>query len=120
MTTIENYRGLIPAIACPFTPNYDIDEAALRKKMDDWRKTLMAVRVKRVWPGLDDKILTSWNGLMIASLARTSALLNEPRYREAAVKAVLSAGLRTADIWSEGNKKVGTRQMGDAVVAALS
>jgi 4-hydroxy-tetrahydrodipicolinate synthase len=31
MTTIENYRGLIPAIACPFTPNYDIDEAALRR-----------------------------------------------------------------------------------------
>lgn len=31
MATIENYRGLIPAIACPFTPNYDIDEAALRR-----------------------------------------------------------------------------------------
>jgi 3-isopropylmalate dehydrogenase len=39
---------------------------------------------------------------------------------ETAVKAVLSAGLRTPDIWSEGTKKVGTRQMGDAVVAALA
>ena len=39
---------------------------------------------------------------------------------EAAVKAVLSAGLRTSDIWSEGTQKVGTRQMGDAVVAALA
>jgi 3-isopropylmalate dehydrogenase len=39
---------------------------------------------------------------------------------ESAVKAVLSAGLRTADIYSEGTKKVGTRQMGDAVVAALT
>ncbi len=39
---------------------------------------------------------------------------------ESAVKAVLSAGLRTPDIWSEGTKKVGTRQMGDAVVGALT
>ena len=40
-----------------------------------------------------------------------------------AVQAVLSAGLRTADIWSEsqvGTRRVGTREMGDAVVAALS
>ncbi len=39
---------------------------------------------------------------------------------ESAVKAVLSSGLRTPDIWSEGTKKVGTREMGDAVVAALT
>jgi 3-isopropylmalate dehydrogenase len=39
---------------------------------------------------------------------------------ESAVKAVLASGLRTADIWSEGTAKVGTRQMGDAVVAALA
>jgi 3-isopropylmalate dehydrogenase len=39
---------------------------------------------------------------------------------ESAVKAVLSAGYRTADIWSDGTNKVGTRAMGDAVVAALT
>jgi 3-isopropylmalate dehydrogenase len=39
---------------------------------------------------------------------------------ESAVKAVLSAGLRTADIWSEGTTRVGTRAMGDAVVAAVT
>ena len=38
---------------------------------------------------------------------------------EQAVQAVLSAGLRTGDIWSEGTRKVGTREMGDAVVAAI-
>ncbi len=38
---------------------------------------------------------------------------------EAAVKRVLAGGLRTPDIWSEGMRKVGTKQMGDAVVAAL-
>ncbi|MFG5409270.1 3-isopropylmalate dehydrogenase [Piscinibacter sakaiensis] len=39
---------------------------------------------------------------------------------ETAVRAVLAAGLRTPDIWSEGTRKVGTREMGDAVVAALA
>ncbi len=39
---------------------------------------------------------------------------------ESAVRAVLSAGLRTGDIWSTGTQRVGTREMGDAVVAALS
>lgn len=39
---------------------------------------------------------------------------------DTAVRAVLAAGLRTADIWSEGTRKVGTREMGDAVVAAIT
>ncbi|MCL2872873.1 MAG: 3-isopropylmalate dehydrogenase [Betaproteobacteria bacterium] len=39
---------------------------------------------------------------------------------ETAVFRVLDKGLRTADIWEEGTKKVGTREMGDAVVAALA
>ncbi len=39
---------------------------------------------------------------------------------ESAVKSVLASGLRTADIWSTGTTKVGTREMGDAVVAAIT
>jgi 3-isopropylmalate dehydrogenase len=38
---------------------------------------------------------------------------------ESAVEHVLASGLRTADIWSEGTLRVGTREMGDAVVAAV-
>ena len=48
--------------------------------------------------------------------------LNQPQAAdriESAVQAVLSAGLRTPDIYSEGTTKVGTRAMGDAVVAAI-
>jgi 3-isopropylmalate dehydrogenase len=37
-----------------------------------------------------------------------------------AVRSVLASGLRTADIFAEGTTKVGTRQMGDAVVAAIT
>ncbi|MBT2323245.1 3-isopropylmalate dehydrogenase [Variovorax paradoxus] len=49
--------------------------------------------------------------------------LNQPEAAdriESAVQHVLARGLRTADIWSAGTTKVGTREMGDAVVAALS
>ena len=49
--------------------------------------------------------------------------LNQPEAAdriESAVKAVLAAGLRTGDIWSEGTRRVGTRDMGEAVVAALT
>ncbi len=49
--------------------------------------------------------------------------LNQPEAAdriESAVKSVLASGLRTGDIWSEGTKRVGTRAMGDAVVAALA
>ena len=48
--------------------------------------------------------------------------LNQPEAAdriEAAVKTVLAQGLRTGDIWSEGATRVGTVQMGDAVVSAL-
>ena len=38
MPTIANYRGIIPAIACPFTPDYRIDEPALRK-LASWLAT---------------------------------------------------------------------------------
>src|SRR4051812_19303487 len=49
--------------------------------------------------------------------------LNQPAAAdriESAVKDVLSEGLRTADIWSEGTRKVGTREMGEAVVSAIT
>ena len=39
---------------------------------------------------------------------------------EAGVQSVLQQGLRTADIWCAGTRKVGTREMGDAVVAAVA
>jgi 3-isopropylmalate dehydrogenase len=59
--------------------------------------------------------------LSMAMMLRFS--LNQPESAErveAAVRQVLQQGLRTADIWSEGTRKVGTREMGDAVVAAIT
>lgn len=49
---------------------------------------LFEVREKRIHPHKDDKILTAWNGLMIAALARGSVVLGEEKYAEAAARAV--------------------------------
>ncbi len=48
---------------------------------------LSALRSKRPAPHLDDKILADWNGLMISSFAMAADVFDEPRYRNAAVKA---------------------------------
>ncbi len=58
--------------------------------------------------------------LSVAMMLRYT--LNEPALAdrvEQAVSKVLDQGYRTGDIWTEGTKKVGTKEMGDAVVAAL-
>ncbi|MEX0638760.1 MAG: 3-isopropylmalate dehydrogenase [Burkholderiales bacterium] len=58
--------------------------------------------------------------LSVAMMLRYSlALPVEAERVEAAVRKVLQQGLRTADIYTDGCRKVGTREMGDAVVAAL-
>ncbi len=48
------------------------------------KQKLFAVQQKRIRPHLDDKILASWNGLMLGALARAGILLNEPKYLVAA------------------------------------
>jgi len=52
------------------------------------RKTLREARRKRARPHKDDKVLTSWNGLMISALSRGAQALNEFKYAEAAVRTV--------------------------------
>jgi uncharacterized protein YyaL (SSP411 family) len=64
-----------------------IKEEPLRNILESARKKLQAVRVKRIKPHVDDKILTSWNGLMISALAKAGRAFGEPRYIEVATKA---------------------------------
>ncbi len=47
---------------------------------------LFEVRKKRTPPATDDKVLTDWNGLMIAALAKAGNILNQPKYLNAAIK----------------------------------
>ncbi len=63
------------------------EAAELEIELADDRPRLLEARSKRVWPGRDDKVLVSWNGLMIDAMARAGAALDEPRYRAAAAAA---------------------------------
>ena len=58
----------------------------LTQTLETARKVLLAAREKRVKPARDEKILTAWNGLMLASFAEAAAILNRPDYLEVARK----------------------------------
>jgi len=81
----------------------------LAAELAESRRVLFEVRARRTRPGLDDKVLTSWNGLMIDALARAGRVLGEARYTEAAVRAaefLLSpAGLRPCDKTGTGTSR---------------
>jgi uncharacterized protein YyaL (SSP411 family) len=62
-------------------------EDELRLRLDASKKKLLEVRNRRVWPGRDEKFLTSWNGLMIAAFAKAFAVLERPEYLRAAQQA---------------------------------
>ncbi len=76
-----------------------VKEAAFLQRLEKVRLRLLATREKRVRPQRDDKILTDWNGLMIAALARAARVLGEPRYLEAAREAIvfILARMKTPD-----------------------
>jgi uncharacterized protein YyaL (SSP411 family) len=63
------------------------------------RTALFEAREKRVRPGLDDKILTAWNALSIAGLARASRAQDEPRWADLAVAALDAL---SASTWRDG------------------
>ncbi|WP_254513556.1 thioredoxin domain-containing protein [Anatilimnocola floriformis] len=67
----------------------DIELNQLERELEASRQELLHVREQRIRPGKDDKILVSWNALMIDALARAAVILDEPRYLQAAEKASL-------------------------------
>jgi uncharacterized protein YyaL (SSP411 family) len=52
---------------------------------------MSGARAKRIRPHLDDKILASWNGLMLGAFARASIVLGDEKYRAAAEKNLRSS-----------------------------
>jgi len=80
MTTKGNFEG--KNIANMIDCDIDLIEAnpELEKALDEMTADLFAQREKRVHPHKDDKILTSWNGLMIAALAMAGRVFNKSVY----------------------------------------
>jgi uncharacterized protein len=78
--------------------------AALRAK-------LLEARNSRVRPGLDDKVLADWNGLMIAALVNASLLFGEAPWRDMAARAfefiarAMTKGDRLGHSWRDGKLK---------------
>jgi uncharacterized protein len=64
-----------------------IDDPAVETKLVPLRAKVLAARDRRAAPALDDKILTSWNALMITSYAEAARVLKSDRYKLAAEKA---------------------------------
>ena len=88
ITTQGNYRdessGKETGLNIPHLKNYNANGS---NDFESAREKLFNIREKRIHPLKDDKILTDWNGLMIAALAKAAIVLDEPVYLDAAEKA---------------------------------
>jgi uncharacterized protein YyaL (SSP411 family) len=83
------------------------------ERRDEWRRRLYEARARRVWPGLDDKRLTSWNALMISALAEAGAVLERADYLDAArscaefvLRELRDADGRLLRTWKDGQAKL--------------
>lgn len=71
-----------------FANKHHLDAQTLEGELEMSRQLLFEKREKRVHPFKDDKVLTSWNGLMIQAFAEAGAAFQEPRFTKAAKDAV--------------------------------
>lgn len=76
----HNIPNLIYTNATSLVDEYGISLDELEDKIEISRQKLFVLRQKRIYPHLDDKILTSWNGLLIAALAKAGATFAEPSF----------------------------------------
>jgi uncharacterized protein YyaL (SSP411 family) len=82
----DNILHLGKALA-ELASDLNLSQQDLQEHLEVIRQTLFAHREKRIHPMKDDKILTDWNGLMIAALAKGAQAFDEPEYAEAACRA---------------------------------
>jgi len=113
ITSEGNFEGKsilnLPRSIEQWAQTLNINAAQLRAELAEDRAKLLDVRSCRVWPGLDDKIIVCWNGLMIDAMAAAAGALDEPRYLEAATRAAdfILDRLRREDgrllhVWRQG------------------
>jgi uncharacterized protein YyaL (SSP411 family) len=92
---ILHLRGSIAEVASAL----EMPEPLLKDKVEAARRKLIAARERRIHPQKDDKILTDWNGLMIAALAKAAQVFDDPGYEDSARRAAdfIWQNMRTAD-----------------------
>ena len=88
VTPQGNFEGkdilYVPEDPVKFAQEAGLSPQALDDLLRRARQRLLAQREGRVHPGRDEKVLTGWNGLMLASLAQASLALGRPDYLQAA------------------------------------
>lgn len=77
-----------------------------RKLLESAKRKMFEARAKRIRPHLDDKILASWNGMMLGAIARASAVLKDESYRVAAEK---NLGFLKEKLWDPKTKTLYNR-----------
>ncbi|HEV7678246.1 MAG TPA: thioredoxin domain-containing protein [Candidatus Dormibacteraeota bacterium] len=112
-----NFEHGTTVLAIPYpldqvAQRHGVSESQLRERLDGMRARLFAAREHRVHPGRDDKVVTSWNAMMLSAFAEAGAALQRPDYVQVAVDAasflrdnVMREGvlLRT---WKDGEAKI--------------
>ena len=84
----------------------------LERALARGRETLYEARARRVWPGLDDKVLTAWNAMMLRTFAEAARLLGSGEYLEVANSSAdfllreLRRDGRLLRTWKEGRAKI--------------
>ena len=117
VTERGNFEGAnilnVPRPPEEYASQRGVSEDDLSAAVQRARAVLLDVRERRIHPLLDDKVLTSWNGLMLRSFAESGAALGRPDYLDAARKNAdfLLASMRGPDgrllrTWRNGEAKL--------------
>jgi uncharacterized protein YyaL (SSP411 family) len=126
--TPDEIRAVLGDEAGPFLAAYNVTERGNfegknilefvgsleeRETLSDARRQLFEARERRVHPGRDDKVLTSWNGLMLAAFAEAARVFQRDDYRQVAKRnaGFLLSELKTSEgrlyhTWKDGEAKV--------------
>ncbi|MFP6737881.1 MAG: thioredoxin domain-containing protein [Planctomycetota bacterium] len=110
-TSIAHVTASLDEVAASLGIEPDVASA----KIEEGRKKLYEARAKRPAPFRDEKVLTSWNGMMISALARGFQVLGEPRYLQAAQRA---AGLILEEM-QDGGRLLRVRKDGKSRITGF-
>jgi uncharacterized protein YyaL (SSP411 family) len=90
VTSRGNFEGKsilnIPTPLTEIAEKFNLSPAGLNEKLEECKQTLFKVREKRIKPARDEKIVTAWNGMMLATFAEAARVLDRPDYLATATK----------------------------------
>jgi len=116
-TAQGNFEHETNALHLPASPEetarkYKLSVDELWSKLQPMKETMLKKRAGRIRPGRDEKVLTSWNSLMISAFVDGYRILKEPKYLQAAQDCAnfilknLVKGDRLLRTWGQGKSKI--------------